>query len=166
MVSAIYLVLHDRLVCIVGPFFTGHDFTTIYQDYVRVPPSLAPYPQAEMIEEARSSDAVRARARRRSSEWQQDDGRIIVDASPRPSRSTSASPAISTVPSTFEDARVEEDRPDGRRARHECRRSSSTISCSAPTMIGRDLLTRTLIAGRVSLAIGLLRRHRRGASSA
>ena len=38
------------LVCIVGPFFVPHLYTTIYPDYVRTPPSLSPYPKAEMIE--------------------------------------------------------------------------------------------------------------------
>ena len=46
--------------CVFGPFFTGHAFTTIYQDYVRVPPSLTPYPKPEMIE-ARSRMRVRGR---------------------------------------------------------------------------------------------------------
>ena len=44
--------------CLIGPLFTGHDFSTIYQDYVRVPPSLSPYPKPDMIGSA-LSDAMR-----------------------------------------------------------------------------------------------------------
>ena len=45
VVSGVYLIL-VTLACIIGPSFTGHQFTTIYQNYVRVPPSLSPYPEA------------------------------------------------------------------------------------------------------------------------
>ena len=48
MVSGVYLVL-IALACLIGPSFTGHQFTTIYQNYVRVPPSLSPYPKPDMI---------------------------------------------------------------------------------------------------------------------
>ena len=44
--------------CIVGPYLTGHQFTTIYPDYVRVPPSLSAYPQGDEIEAA-LADALR-----------------------------------------------------------------------------------------------------------
>jgi len=43
VVSAIYLLVM-ALACLIGPHFTGHDYTTIYTDYVRVPPRFAPYP--------------------------------------------------------------------------------------------------------------------------
>ncbi|MCE7874535.1 hypothetical protein DYH09_29785, partial [bacterium CPR1] len=50
-VSAVYLAI-VALGCLIGPFFTPHYYTTIYQDYVRVPPSFSPYPKPEMIEPA------------------------------------------------------------------------------------------------------------------
>jgi oligopeptide transport system permease protein len=46
--SALYLLLMAA-VCIFGPLFTGHDFTTIYRRYVRVPPSL-PHIRRDQIE--------------------------------------------------------------------------------------------------------------------
>ena len=94
--SAVYLVLMT-LACIVGPWFTAHAFTTIYQDYVRVPPSLSPYPKAEMIE-ARARRGGKRRARVDLADWQQDGMAASSSTSPRPSRSMSASPAISTAP--------------------------------------------------------------------
>jgi oligopeptide transport system permease protein len=47
--SGFYLLLMT-LACLAGPALTGHDFTTIYPDYVRVPPSLSSYPQGEEID--------------------------------------------------------------------------------------------------------------------
>ena len=41
VVSAVYLVVMT-LLCIIGPYLTGHRFTTIYRDYVRVPPASRP----------------------------------------------------------------------------------------------------------------------------
>ena len=56
MVSAYFLsswrCLH------LGPWFTPHQFTTIYQDYNRMPPSLSAYPKPEMLDLA-VNDAVR-----------------------------------------------------------------------------------------------------------
>jgi len=64
------------IACLIGPFFTGHAFNTIYQDYVRVPPSLSPYPKPDMIGSA-LADAMR-RARVTMEQWQEDKGAVIV----------------------------------------------------------------------------------------
>ena len=53
MVSLFYLAL-VAIVCILGPNFLPHPYTTIYHDYVRTPPSLSAYPEPEMIETALS----------------------------------------------------------------------------------------------------------------
>ena len=50
IVSAIYLVVHDAALRRRPATSTGHAFTTIYRDYVRVPPSLSAYPQDDEIE--------------------------------------------------------------------------------------------------------------------
>ena len=63
-------------ICIFGPWFTPHAFTTIYQDYNRVPPSLSSYPKAEMLDLA-VSDAVR-RGRVQLAGWEEKDGRIFI----------------------------------------------------------------------------------------
>ena len=49
------------VICIAGPWFTPHAFTTIYQDYNRVPPSLSAYPKPEMIDQAVKDAVKRAR---------------------------------------------------------------------------------------------------------
>ena len=60
MVSIWYLAFM-ALICIIGPWFTPHDFTTIYQDYTRVPPSLEAYPTAEAVDLAVRDAVKRAR---------------------------------------------------------------------------------------------------------
>jgi len=35
-----YYIIFMTLLCVFGSWFTPHEFTTIYQDYNRVPPSL------------------------------------------------------------------------------------------------------------------------------
>ncbi|MCB1381150.1 MAG: ABC transporter permease, partial [Alphaproteobacteria bacterium] len=151
MVSLYYLVLMAVL-CVAGPWFTPHDFTTIYQDYNRVPPSLHAYPKADAIDLA-VQDAVR-RSRLDLAGWEERDGKIYITV-------TSAKPIDERVTryidrsDVFEGAAIADSAADGLKV---------TISADVERKYfffgtdnsGRDLLTRTLIAGRVSLAIGLL----------
>src|SRR6187551_1872222 len=69
MVSLVYLGLM-AVVCLAGPYLVPHLYTTIYADYVRTPPSLSAYPQAEMIESALTDVVKRMRAD--IAEWHQD----------------------------------------------------------------------------------------------
>jgi oligopeptide transport system permease protein len=151
MVSIFYIGIMT-IVCVVGPWFVPHDFTTIYADYVRTPPSLSSYPKAEMIQGA--LDDVVKRMRLDIAEWHQDGNRVFVTLKgskkidERNVRYLDRSDA-------FDDAKVESVSDDG---------LSMTMSAAVKQMyfifgtdnVGRDLLSRTLMAGRVSLAIGLL----------
>ena len=38
---SLYYLMAMTVACIVGPLFVPHDYTTIYSDYVRTPPSLS-----------------------------------------------------------------------------------------------------------------------------
>jgi oligopeptide transport system permease protein len=149
---SVYYLLFMAIICIAGPWFTPHAFTTIYQDYNRVPPSIEPYPRADKIDLA-VQDAVK-RARVELAGWEEKDGKIFITVS-------SAKPIDERVTryidrsDVFEGAVVTDKSADGTRL---------TISADVQRMYfyfgtdnsGRDLLTRTLVAGRVSLAIGLL----------
>ncbi len=149
--SAIYLAI-IVILCVFGPYFTGHDFTTIYQSYVRVPPSLTSYPRADAID-AEVKDIVK-RTHLDLKEWSEKDGRIWVTV-------TSAKPIDPRVTrymdrsDSFDDTRVEQRSDDG---------MTLTMSSAVRHLhfyfgtdtSGRDLLTRTLVAGRVSLTVGLL----------
>jgi oligopeptide transport system permease protein len=149
--SAVYLVLMT-LVCLVGPSMTGHQFTTIYPDYVRTPPSLDTYPKAEDIEKS-LRDAMK-RARLEVSDWKLEGDRVFVTL-------VSAKEIDERViryldrSDTFEDAKVEEKSADGLKLTLSSRVELNKFYFGTDNN-GRDLLTRTLIAGRVSLAIGLL----------
>jgi oligopeptide transport system permease protein len=149
--SAIYLALMT-LVCLIGPGMTGHQFTTIYPDYVRTPASLEPYPKAATIET--SLREAMKRARLEIGNWRQDGDRVFVTL-------TSAKAIDERVvryldrSDTFEDAKVEEKSEDGLKLTISGRVEQKYFYFGTDNN-GRDLLTRTLIAGRVSLAIGLL----------
>ncbi len=149
--SAIYLMLVVG-VCLVGPLFTGHEFNHIYQSFVRVPPSIEPYPTAAALE-GDLKEALK-RARVDINAWK-DEGRTIrVTVS-------SSKPVDERVvryidrSDAFENAKIVEKSADGL--------SMTMIADVGRTRFllgtdsnGRDVLTRTLMAGRVSLAVGLL----------
>lgn len=147
-----YYIIFMALLCVFGSWFTSHEFTTIYQDYNRVPPSLSAYPKPEMIDLA-VSDAVR-RARVELAGWEEKDSKIFITV-------TSAKPIDERLiryidrSSVFEGTQIAEKSADGLKL---------TMSTSVEKQYfffgtdnsGRDMLTRTLLAGRVSLSIGLL----------
>ena len=149
--SAYYLVLMV-LACVVGPWLTPHGFSTIYQDYVRAPPSLEPYPPEATVKKALGDAAARARVE--LVEWHEENDRIIA-------RITAAKPIDERVSryfdrsSTFEDTRIERKSSDGTELVLSAHIERNYFLFGTDN-VGRDLLTRTLIAGRVSLAIGLL----------
>jgi oligopeptide transport system permease protein len=151
VVSAVYLALMT-LLCVFGPYLTGHTYTTIYRDYVRVPPSLSAYPAEDAVEGA--LDAALRRGRVDLQSWREEGGRVVAqvtDDRPIDERIT----RYLNRSSIFEDARMDDISSDG---------LSATMSAAVERNYfffgtdnsGRDLLTRTLIAGRVSLAIGVL----------
>jgi oligopeptide transport system permease protein len=150
--SGVYLLLMT-LVCVVGPWFTSHEFTTIYQDYTRVPPSIEAYPQASEIEKALQEAAKRARVTLDS--WEEgSDGRTRI--------SVSSSRAVDERmtryfdrSSVLENTRVEDKSSDGLKMTFSADIERLRFYFGTDTM-GRDLLTRTLVAGRISLAIGLM----------
>lgn len=149
--SAFYLAL-VVFACVIGPWLTPHAFSTIYQDYVRVPPSLASYPKADTIE--RSLQGVLSRARVELAEWREEGDSIIA-------RVTAAKPIDDRITryfdrsSTFEGATVEKKSLTGEELTIRARVERHYFLFGTDN-VGRDLLTRTLIAGRVSLSIGLL----------
>lgn len=92
---SLYYLVAMAVVCVVGPYFVPHQYTTIYADYVRTAPSLSSYPKADMIETA-LAEAVK-RMRVDVKEWHQRVNAYSL-LSPRQRRSTSATRAISIVP--------------------------------------------------------------------
>jgi oligopeptide transport system permease protein len=149
--SMLYLTLMTAL-CVIGPYFTGHDFATVYQSFVRVPPSVTPYPHAETLREAIVESLKRARVDLDS--WEERDGRVFVTV-------TAAKPIDERViryldrSDAFDGTAVAEKSPDGLKLTMSAAVSKERFLFGTDPN-GRDMLTRTLVAGRVSLAIGLL----------
>ncbi|MDJ0936142.1 MAG: ABC transporter permease subunit [Kiloniellales bacterium] len=140
------------LACVVGPWLSPHPFDAVYRSYVKVPASVTPYPRAEQI--GPSLESALRRARVTVEDWRQEGDRVVVTVTssraidPRTTRYLDRA-------NDFSDSRVEETAEDGKRMvlSAEVERLYFLFGTDAN---GRDLLTRTLIAGRISLTIGLL----------
>jgi oligopeptide transport system permease protein len=150
--SAVYLSL-VTLACTLGPLVLPHPFDAIYQSYVRVPPSLKPYPLPDTLGPALKEALDRAHVDLTS--WQDLGGGQI---------------ALAIKSDKPIDDRVTRyvDRSDFFKGTTVTQKAADGLTMSLGTHVvqtyfllgtdtnGRDLLTRTLIAGRVSLSIGLL----------
>ncbi|WP_422039555.1 ABC transporter permease subunit [Roseibium sp.] len=140
------------LLSILGPVLSPHQFDTVYRDYVKVPASLEAYPRPEQVEPAFMSVAKRARMTVESYEREGDTVVANVtskrEIDPRATRYFDRS-------NLFKDTQLTDLAGDG---------LSATIRADINYMHfyfgtdanGRDMMTRTFIAGRVSLTIGLL----------
>jgi len=149
---SLYYLAFIGVISVFGPWLVPHQYTTIYADYVRTPPSFSSYPKADMIETA-LRDAIK-RMRVDIKEWKQEGDRVTVTV-------TSTKPIDERNiryldrSDAFDDTKIESKSADG---------LEMTMSTSVKQQYflfgtdntGRDLLSRTLMAGRISLAIGLL----------
>ncbi|RWA87189.1 ABC transporter permease [Mesorhizobium sp.] len=149
---SLYYLAFIAVISVFGPMVVQHEYTTIYGDYVRTPPSFSAYPKPDMVQTA-LTDAIK-RMRVDIKEWHQDGSRVIVTV-------TSKKPIDDRYiryldrSDAFDDTRIESKSPDGLEVT-----MSSAIKQQyfffGTDNTGRDLLSRTLMAGRISLAIGLL----------
>ncbi|PBB87479.1 MULTISPECIES: ABC transporter permease subunit [unclassified Mesorhizobium] len=151
MLSLYYLAL-IAVISVFGPWFVPHEYTTIYGDYVRTPPSLSAYPKPDMIQGA-LTDAIK-RMRVDIKDWHQDGDRIIVTVTSKKPIDDRSIRYLDRS-DAFDGTRIESKSPDGLEAT-----MSSAVKQQyfvfGTDNTGRDLLSRTLMAGRISLAIGLL----------
>jgi oligopeptide transport system permease protein len=149
--SAVYLAV-VTLACIIGPSFTDHDYTKIYQNYVRVPPSLTPYPQASEIESDLRESLKRARVEIR--DWK-DQGQTIRVTVTNPAGVDERVIRYIDRSNSFDNAKIVEKSVDGTSLTIEADVGRTRFLLGTDSN-GRDVLTRTLMAGRVSLAVGLI----------
>src|SRR3712207_2554581 len=153
-VASMIILTLIALACIFGPFFTGHPFDRVYPDYVRAPASLTAYPKAEQIMPQAERIGSRVRARPENIE-------ITADAVRMALVSTSTRPVDERLLAYFErsdlfgTAQVVERQDEGRRLVVDVPVEKQYFFFGTEAN-GRDLLTRTMKAGQVSLAIGLL----------
>jgi oligopeptide transport system permease protein len=151
MVSLIYLGLM-AVVCVVGPYFVPHQYTTIYADYVRTAPSFSAYPKPDMIETALRDTVKRMRVD--LEEWHEEGDRVFMTLTSSKEIDDRSTRYIDRS-DTFDDAKVESKSPDGLKMVMSASVKHQYFLFGTDNT-GRDLLSRTLMAGRVSLAIGLL----------
>lgn len=144
------------LACILGPLFSPHPYDRVYRDYVLAAPSFSSHPDAGETELAIAAIARRIGARIEAPEdalKQDGDMLDVTFASDRPIDARALRAFEHS--DIFASARVVASQDDGRRLRIAIpiKRNIFLFGTDAN---GRDLLTRVLIAGRVSLAVGLL----------
>ena len=150
--SALVLVAFVALASVVGPWLTPHAYDRVYPEYVRVPPALAAHPTD--AEAAAGLDRIAARLHARVVEQKpaEDRLRVTLEAE-RPIDTRSL--VYFARSDLFGPAGGVEMRDEGRHLAVvvPVRREIFLLGTDAN---GRDLLSRSLMAGRVSLAVGLL----------
>ena len=138
--------------CFLGPILSPHPFDAVYRNYVKVPASLEAYPRSDEITPALEKALKRARLTVVSIEI--NDTEVIAQVSSKRDINEKAVRYVDRS-DLFNNSRFEGFSED---------KKSATIITSVDKKYfffgtdanGRDLMTRTLIAGRVSLIIGLL----------
>jgi oligopeptide transport system permease protein len=151
-VASIVVLALVTLACLIGPSLTGHAFDRVYPEYTRVPASLQSYPLPDQVQPAVARIAGRLRAQATEVTVGPAEVRtVLVAARPIDLRGL----AFFERSDIFGKADVIAQEDEGRRVAVsipiEHRRFLFGTDAN-----GRDMLTRTLVAGRVSLAIGLL----------
>ncbi len=150
--ASLAILASIALLCLLGPLVLPHPYDRVYRDYVLVAPSLAPRPDAAELEQAIAEIARRMDAQ---IEIRSRDGDLLEATiasgkpiDPRALRAFERSDIFSAP-------RILGREDDGRRLRIEAQ-VKRMVFLFGTDANGRDLLTRVLMAGRVSLAVGLL----------
>ena len=149
--SMIFLAVMTA-VCFIGPSFTGHPFDKVYPDYVKVGPSFEARPGLGEVEEAAGRIARRFRAKVEHFEMKAGEVEVAL------SSTQTIDPRIADYfnrADGFQNFRIapSESAPKALKLVGEVKRLHFWFGTDGN---GRDLLTRVLIGGRISILIGIL----------
>jgi oligopeptide transport system permease protein len=151
-VAGLFVLAFVTLASLAGPLFTGHAFDRVYPEYTRVPASLQAHPAPDQIQPAIERISARLRAQIVAVTYT-DAKAFVTLAGQRPIDLRAL--AFFERSDMFGKPEIVSQEDDGRKLfivipiKHRYFIFGTDAN-------GRDLLTRTLVAGRVSLAIGLL----------
>lgn len=140
------------IACFLGPVLSPHGFDTVYRNYVKVPASLTAYPSNEAVEPAMVKALKRARLTIESFAIEGD--QVIAKVSSRREIRERSSQYVDRS-DLFKNAKLQ-DLADDKLTGTLVAQIDRKHFYFGTDANGRDLMTRTLIAGRVSLVIGLL----------
>lgn len=151
-VASIVLLAFIAVACVFGPFFTGHPFDQVYPDYVKVPASLEAYPKPDQVTPQIERIGARVRAKPENIQVKGDNVSVtLIGQRPIDERLL----AYFDRSDMFGVAKVVEKTDEGKRLVVDVPLKKKYFLFGTDTN-GRDLLTRTMKAGQISLAIGLL----------
>ncbi len=150
--ASIFVLIFMALVAAFGPMVAPHSYDEVYPEFVKVKPSIKPYPQAEQIVPAAESALRRARV---------DLGEVVIEngtVTIPVSSSRDLDPRISRYldrSDVFSDATLTLDANDA---------SKGVMQASVQQLYflmgtdanGRDLFSRIIISLRISMMIGAL----------
>ena len=140
------------LASLLGPSLTGHPYDKVYTEYVKAEPQLSAYPRSDQIEPAVARIAARMRARVEDTTISANTVTVVL-ASDRAIDQRSL--AYFERTDMFGAPIIGAQSDDGQRLTLNVPvKRQRFLFGTDPN--GRDLLTRTLVAIRISLAIGLL----------
>ncbi|MEM7319139.1 MAG: ABC transporter permease subunit [Pseudomonadota bacterium] len=151
--ASIVVLIVMALAGVFGPLVAPHSFAEVYPEFVKVRPSLTPYPQTEQIIPAAESALKRARVD--LGEIQVEDGRVRIPVS---SERRDLDPRISRYldrSDVFSDAELTIDPADPKKGVMEASVQQLYFLMGTDAN-GRDLFSRILISLRISLLIGAL----------
>ncbi|QUS57179.1 ABC transporter permease subunit [Pseudovibrio brasiliensis] len=151
-VTSLIVLAVITLLSIIGPMLSPHPYDQVYRDYVKTPASLEAYPKQDEIQPA--FEKIVKRARMTVDSYELTDGKVTATVTSRRKLDERYARYFDRS-DLFESAAITNISAD---------KKSATVTADIQYMHfyfgtdanGRDMLTRTLIAGRVSLTIGLL----------
>jgi oligopeptide transport system permease protein len=151
-VASLVVLAVLAFVSIVGPFVAPNPYDRVYSEFVAVGPSLSPYPAAPQVDDLARRAASRMRAQIAASERTGDTLRLTLTAS-RPIDERFRE--YFDRSDAFANTRPVERLDDGKRlvVDMDIERHYFLFGTDGN---GRDLMTRAMIATRISLTIGLL----------